>query len=128
MQAYIGQVTLERMRREPLRAHPEPAPVLLPNLQPGQVINSSSTSWPPVSGFIGSAVSVPLINVCTLLAMGGYLFYLNPLLAGLSFVIYPLQYHRRAQVAEKRQRGQPPPREHQPAISAGIGEVVTGVH
>jgi hypothetical protein len=90
LQAYIGQRPSSACAPA-LRPHPEPAPVLLPDHPAragGQLPDQRAGT---ISGFIGSAVSVPLINVCTLLAMGGYLFYLNPLLAGLSFVLYPLQ-------------------------------------
>jgi ABC-type multidrug transport system fused ATPase/permease subunit len=128
MQAYIGQVTLERMRRS-LFAHILSLPLsFFRTIQPGQVINSLINELASVSGFIGSAVSVPLINVCTLLAMGGYLFYLNPLLAGLSFVIYPLQI---IVVPRLQKRGNEANRHRvniSRAISGSIGEVVTGVH
>ncbi len=128
LQAYIGQVTLERMRKS-LYAHILSLPLsFFRTIQPGQVINSLINELASVSGFIGSAVSVPLINVCTLLAMGGYLFYLNPLLAGLSFVIYPLQI---IVVPRLQKRGNEANRHRvniSRAISGSIGEVVTGVH
>lgn len=128
LQAYVGQTTLERMRRS-LYAHILSLPLsFFRTIQPGQVINSLINELASVSGFIGSAVSVPLINVCTLLAMGGYLFYLNPLLACLSFVIYPLQIvivpklQKRANEANRYRVNV------SRAISGSIGEVVTGVH
>lgn len=128
MQAYIGQRTLERMRTS-LYEHILSLPMsFFRTIQPGQVINGLVNELASVSGFIGSAVSVPLINVCTLLAMGGYLFYLNPLLAGLSFVIYPLQI---AIVPRLQKRGNEANRYRvnvSRAISGSIGEVITGVH
>ncbi len=128
MQAYIGQRTLERMRTS-LYEHILSLPMsFFRTIQPGQVINGLVNELASVSGFIGSAVSVPLINVCTLLAMGGYLFYLNPLLAGLSFVIYPLQI---AIVPRLQKRGNEANRFRvnvSRAISGSIGEVITGVH
>ena len=128
LQAFIGQTTLERMRRS-LFAHILSLPMsFFRTIQPGQVINSLINELASVSGFIGSAVSVPLINVCTLLAMGGYLFYLNPLLACLSFVIYPLQI---VIVPKLQKRGNEANRHRvnvSRAISGSIGEVITGVH
>lgn len=128
LQAFIGQTTLERMRRS-LFAHILSLPMsFFRTIQPGQVINSLINELASVSGFIGSAVSVPLINVCTLLAMGGYLFYLNPLLACLSFVIYPLQI---IIVPKLQKRGNEANRHRvnvSRAISGSIGEVITGVH
>ena len=128
LQAYVGQTTLERMRRS-LYAHILSLPLsFFRTIQPGQVINSLINELASVSGFIGSAVSVPLINVCTLLAMGGYLFYLNPLLACLSFVIYPLQI---VIVPKLQRRGNEANRHRvnvSRAISGSIGEVITGVH
>lgn len=128
LQAFVGQTTLERMRRS-LYAHILSLPLsFFRTIQPGQVINSLINELASVSGFIGSAVSVPLINVCTLLAMGGYLFYLNPLLACLSFVIYPLQI---VIVPKLQKRGNEANRYRvniSRTISGSIGEVVTGVH
>jgi ABC-type bacteriocin/lantibiotic exporter with double-glycine peptidase domain len=128
LQAYIGQRTLKRMRTS-LYEHILSLPLsFFRTIQPGQVINSLINELASISGFIGSAVSVPLINVCTLLAMGGYLFYLNPLLAGLSFVIYPLQIvvvprlQKRANEANRHRVNV------SRAISGSIGEVITGVH
>lgn len=128
LQAYIGQRTLKRMRTA-LYGHILSLPLsFFRTIQPGQVINSLINELASVSGFIGSAVSVPLINVCTLLAMGGYLFYLNPLLAGLSFIIYPLQIvivprlQKRANEANRHRVNV------SRIISGSIGEVVTGIH
>jgi len=128
LQAYIGQLTLKRMRTS-LYAHILSLPLsFFRAIQPGQVVNALINELASISGFIGSAVSVPLINVCTLLAMGGYLFYLNPLLAGLSFVLYPLQIFI---VPKLQQRGNAANRYRvnvSRTISGNIGEVITGVH
>lgn len=128
LQAYIGQLTLKRMRTD-LYAHILSLPLsFFRTIQPGQVVNSLINELASVSGFIGSAVSVPLINVCTLLAMGGYLFYLNPLLAGLSVILYPLQIF----VVPRLQRRGNEANRHRVqisrVISGNIGEVVSGVH
>ena len=128
LQAYIGQRTLKRMRTD-LYAHILSLPIsFFRTIQPGQVVNALINELATISGFVGSAVSVPLINVFTLLAMGGYLFYLNPLLAGLSFVLYPLQIFI---IPKLQQRGNEANRYRvnvSRAISGNIGEVITGVH
>lgn len=128
LQAYIGQKTLKRMRTD-LFAHILRLPLsFFRTIQPGQVVNALINELATISGFIGSAVSVPLINVFTLLAMGGYLFYLNPLLAALSFILYPLQLfivpklQKRANVANRHRVNT------SRMISGNIGEVITGVH
>jgi len=128
LQAFIGQETLKRMRAE-LYSHILRLPLsFFRSIQPGQVVNALINELTTISGFVGSAVSVPLINVCTLLAMGGYLFYLNPLLAGLSFILYPVQV---VLVPRLQKRGNEANRYRvkiSRAISGNIGEVVTGVH
>jgi ABC-type multidrug transport system fused ATPase/permease subunit len=128
LQAYIGQQTLKRMRTD-LYAHILRLPLLFfRTIQPGQVVNAQINELATISGFVGSAVSVPLINVFTLLAMGGYLFYLNPLLASLSFVLYPLQVFV---VPKLQKRGNEANRYRvniSRAISGNIGEVISGVH
>lgn len=128
LQSYVGQKTLQRMREE-LYAHILSLPLaFFRTIQPGQVINALVNELATVAGFIGSAVSVPLINVATLLAMGGYLFYLHPLLAGLCFVLYPLQIV----VVPKLQKRMNEANRHRVKVSrdlsGNIGEVLAGIH
>lgn len=59
------------------------------NTQPGTVVNSLINELTVPGNFVGMAVAVPLTNVVTLLAFFGYLFVLNPILAIISFSIYP---------------------------------------
>jgi hypothetical protein len=49
------------------------------------IVSSLVTEVANVSDYVGQAIAVPVTNVLTLLAFAGYLFYLNPLLAGLSW-------------------------------------------
>ncbi|ACN17176.1 ATPase family protein [Desulforapulum autotrophicum HRM2] len=58
--------------------------------QPGTVVNSLVNELTLPGNYIGMAVAIPLTNILTLVAFAIYLFRLNPLLAGISFVIYPL--------------------------------------
>ena len=128
LQAYIGQRTLKRMREE-LYAHILSLPLtFFRPLQPGQVITALVPELATVAGFIGSAVSVPLINIATLLALGGYLFYLHPLLAGLCVVLYPLQIV----VVPRLQKRMNEANRHRVKVSrelsGNIGEVLAGIH
>ncbi len=128
LQAYIGQQTLKRMRIE-VYAHILNLPLsFFRTIQPGQVVNSLINELASISGFVGSAISVPLINVCTLLAMGGYLFYLNPLLAALSFVLYPLQIFLVPKLQQRSNEANRYRVKISRSISGNIGEVITGVH
>ncbi len=80
------------------------------------------------AGFVGMAVAVPLVNLLTLLAFAGYLFWLNPLLAAVSFSIYPavlflvpmlqkrVNHYNRKRVDANR------------SFSGRIGESVDGIH
>jgi len=128
LQSYIGQKTLKRMREE-LYAHILSLPLtFFRTIQPGQVINALVNELASVAGFIGSAVSVPLINAATLLAMGGYLFYLNPLLATLCVALYPLQIV----VVPRLQKRMNQANRHRVKVSrelsGNIGEVLAGIH
>ncbi|MBI9088347.1 MAG: ATP-binding cassette domain-containing protein [Desulfobacterium sp.] len=58
--------------------------------QPGTVVNSLVNELALPGNFIGMAVATPLINILTLVAFAVYLFWLNPLLAGISLTIYPM--------------------------------------
>jgi ABC-type multidrug transport system fused ATPase/permease subunit len=74
------------------------------------------------------SVAVPVTNILTLLAFAGYLFWLNPLLAGVSLSIYPLvmiilpHLQKRANQQNKRRvdAGR--------LLSGKIAESVTGIH
>jgi ABC-type multidrug transport system fused ATPase/permease subunit len=128
LQSFIGQETLQRMRVQ-LYAHILSLPIsFFRTIQPGQVVNGLINELTTVSTFIGSAVSVPLINLCTLLAMGGYLFYLNPLLAVLSFVLYPLQVAIIPRLQKRNNIANRYRIKISREISGNIGEVLTGIH
>lgn len=60
------------------------------NTQPGVVVNSLVNELTLPGNFVGMAVAIPLTNILTLVAFAVYLFHLNPLLAAISFIIYPL--------------------------------------
>ena len=86
----IAQTTTARMRKE-LYRHILTLPLsFFRDTQPGTVVNALSTELTLPGNFAGIAVASPVTNVLTLLAFAGYLFWLNPLLAGVSLSIYPL--------------------------------------
>ena len=90
LQVMISQRTLSRMRKG-LFAHIISLPLsYFRNTQPGLVVSSLISELTIPANFVGMAVAVPVINLLTLVAFAVYLFFLNPLLAGLSLSIYPI--------------------------------------
>jgi ABC-type multidrug transport system fused ATPase/permease subunit len=128
LQTIIGQKTLARMRREML-GHILRLPYgFFRNTQSGAVVTTLVTELATAGDFIGVALAVPATNVLTLLAFGIYLFWLNPLLAAVSFSIYPVvvlliprlqkrvNHFNRQRVSATRE------------VSGKIGEMMTGLH
>lgn len=90
LQVTISQRTLARMRQD-LYGHIISLPLgFFRSTQPGLVVSSLVSELALPANFVGMAVAVPVINLLTLLAFAGYLFWLHPLLAILSLAIYPL--------------------------------------
>jgi len=128
LQTYIGQESLADMRKK-LYAHILTLPIgFFRKSSPGMIVSSLVTEVANAGDFVGQAIAVPITNILTLLAFAGYLFYLNPLLAGLSMVLYPLalifvpMMQRRTNEAnrERVDTGR--------KMSTMIGETVTGIH
>jgi ABC-type multidrug transport system fused ATPase/permease subunit len=90
IQTVITQRTTAAMRKA-LYHHILTLPLsFFRNTQPGSVVNSLVAELPMPGNFAGMAISAPVTNVLTLFAFAGYLFTLNPLLAGVSLSIYPI--------------------------------------
>ncbi len=90
LQTLITQRSTARMRKA-LYHHILTLPLsFFRNTQPGSVVNSLVSELAMPGNFVGMAVVSPVTNVLTLLAFAGYLFWLNPLLAGVSLSIYPI--------------------------------------
>ena len=88
LQTVIGQNSLADMRKQ-LYSHILKLPQgFFRKTQSGLIVSSMTTELATAGGFVGMAVAVPLTNLLTLLAFAGYLFWLNPLLAAVSFSIY----------------------------------------
>ena len=96
--------------------------------QPGMVVQSFSTELATAGDFVGMAVGTPITSLLTLLAFGGYLFWLNPLLAIASFAIYPFvlivlpMIQKRANTENKKRV------DTSRDLSSKIAEAVTGIH
>ncbi|MGD2096352.1 MAG: ABC transporter ATP-binding protein/permease [Desulfobacterales bacterium] len=90
IQTLIAQRATANMRKE-LYHHILTLPLsFFRNTQPGSVVNSLVSELAMPGNFVGMAISAPVTNVLTLLAFAVYLFFLNPLLAGVSLSIYPI--------------------------------------
>ncbi|MFC1857681.1 ABC transporter ATP-binding protein/permease [Thermodesulfobacteriota bacterium] len=96
--------------------------------QAGMVVSALVTEIASAGDFVGMAIAVPITSLLTLLAFGGYLFWLNPILAVISLSIYPVALllipflQKRANRANKRRV------DSTRDISNLIGESITGVH
>jgi ABC-type multidrug transport system fused ATPase/permease subunit len=128
LQTLIGQRTLARMRNA-LFSHLIRLPYgFFRRIQSGAVVTSVTTELASAGDFIGASVAVPFINILTLIGFAGYLFWLNPLLAAVSFSVYPVvmgiipilqkrvNHYNRQRIAAARE------------VSGKIGEVVDGLH
>ncbi|MGW8187818.1 MAG: ABC transporter ATP-binding protein, partial [Desulfobacterales bacterium] len=128
LQTVIGQNTLAGMRQQ-LYSHILKLPQgFFRKTQSGLIVSSMTTELATAGEFVGMAVAVPLANSLTLLAFAGYLFWLNPLLAAVSFSIYPavlflvpklqkrVNHYNRKRVDANR------------SYSGRIGESVDGIH
>ncbi len=128
IQVVISQRTLARMR-EGLFAHIISLPLsFFRNTQPGMVVSSIVSELALPSNFVGMALAVPVINLLTLMAFAGYLFWLNPWLAALSLSIYPAVIflvpllQRRVNVANKKRV------DLTRRLSDKVAESISGIH
>lgn len=128
IQTNISQRTMADMRNN-LYSHIIRLPLeFFRKTQPGLVVNSLVAELNVPSQFVGMAIAVPFINILTLLAFAGYLFYLNPLLAVISFSIYPVIIflvpilQKRANEANKKRV------DLSRQLSGRIAESISGIH
>ena len=128
LQTIIGQRALTAMRRD-LYRHMLSLPLgFFRKTQPGMVVQAFASELATAGDFIGLAVAVPLTSVLSLIAFTLYLLWLNPLLAAVSFAIYPLALfvlpwlQRRAN-AENKNRV-----DVSRDFSGKIAEAVSGIH
>ncbi|UCG09419.1 MAG: ABC transporter ATP-binding protein, partial [Desulfobacterales bacterium] len=96
--------------------------------QPGMVVQSFVSELATAGDFVGMAVAIPLISALSLIAFTAYLLWLNPLLALVSFSIYPFSLfvlpmlQRRANIENKKRV------DASRDFSGKIAEAVSGIH
>ncbi|MCG8529538.1 MAG: ABC transporter ATP-binding protein/permease [Desulfovibrionales bacterium] len=91
IQSRVGEATLLRLRTD-VYNHVLTLPMpFFRRTSPGLVVSTLMAELLGMATFAGMAISGPLVNILTFLAFAGYMFYLDPLLAGLSIIIYPAE-------------------------------------
>ncbi len=128
LQARIGQESLADMRKK-LYAHILTLPIgFFRKASPGMIVSSLVTEVANAGDYVGQAIAVPVTNVLTLLAFAAYLFYLNPLLAGLSMVLYPLALIFVPMMQKRSNQANRERVDTGRKMSTMIGETVSGIH
>ncbi len=98
------------------------------NTQPGTVVNSLINELTIPGNFAGMALAVPLTNIVTLMAFFGYLMVLNPMLAIISFSIYPVMLYVIPIVQKKVNQANKKRVNTSRKLSSKIVESVSGIH
>jgi putative ABC transport system ATP-binding protein len=128
LQGYIGQKVLLTMRAE-IYDHILSLPLpFFRRTPPGMVIASLTSELSSIGEFMGGAIAVPIINVLTLLSFAGYMAYLNPLLAFLSFSIYPVEIFIIPLLQKRFNRLNRDRIDVTRSMSNVIGEAISGMH
>lgn len=128
LQTYIGQQALARIRTE-LYAHIITLPLeFFRKSSSGMIVTALVTEVATAGEFVGQAVAVPLTNLLTLITFAAYMFYLNPLMAALSFVIYPIVVYIVPKLQERSNRANKQRVDTTRKISSKIGEAISGIH
>lgn len=128
LQTYIGQEALAKMRKE-LYAHILTLPLgYFRKANPGMVVSSLVTELAPAGEYVGQSVAVPVTNLLTLIAFAGYMFFLNPIMAGISIALYPFviylvpKLQKRSNIANKKRV------DTTRYLSSHINETISGIH
>lgn len=128
LQSYIGQKILRELR-EKLYDHILSLPIsFFRRTPPGMVIASLTSELSAIGDFLGGSIAIPLINVLTLVTFAGYLIYLNPLLAILSFAIYPIEIIIIPFLQRRFNRLNTERIDATRTMSNVIGEAISGIH
>ena len=128
LQTIIGQTALSDMRKA-LYRHVLTLPLgFFRKTQPGMVVQSFAAELATAGDFVGMAVAVPITSILSLLAFTAYLLWLNPLLALVSFAIYPFAVfilpvlQRRSNLQNKKRV------DASRDFSGRIAEAISGIH
>lgn len=128
LQAYIGQKILLEMRDQ-LYQHILGLPLqFFRRTQPGTVMSSLIGELGAVSGFLGSALAVPLTSVLTLLSFAGYMIFLNPKLALISLAVYPVEIIIIPLLQKRFNRLNANRVDENRSMSNVVSEAISGIH
>lgn len=128
LQTYIGQEALSRIRKE-LYAHILTLPLnFFRKASSGMIVSALVTEVATAGEFVGQAVAIPLTNVLTLVAFATYMVYLNPLMALLSFVTYPIVIFVVPKLQARSNRANKQRVDTTRKISSKVGETISGIH
>jgi ABC-type multidrug transport system fused ATPase/permease subunit len=128
LQSVIAQRTTARMRKD-LYRHILTLPLgFYRDTQPGLTVAALTTELATAGDFIGMAVAVPATNLLMAAAFAGYLVWLNPLLALISFSIYPVVLLLVPILQKKVNRYNKKRVDAGRRVAGRIGESVAGVH
>ena len=128
LQSLIGQRAAAEMRKQ-LYHHLLTLPLnFFRRTQPGMVVASLITELATAGDFIGMAVAIPFTSFLTLVAITGYLLWLNPLLALISFSVYPLGIFLIPWLQKKANRENKKRVDNTRDLSNKIAESVAGIH
>lgn len=128
LQTMITQRVTAKMRKD-LYDHILSLPLsFFRTTQPGTVVNAIVNELTLPGNFIGMAVAVPGSNIFTLIGFAGYLFWLNPVLAGVSLSIYPLVLFILPLLQKRVNRINKKRVDISRNLSSQIAESISGIH
>ena len=128
LQTIIGQRAAAGMRKE-LYRHTLNLPLrFFRKTQPGMVVQSFATELATAGDFVGMAVAIPVTSVLTLIAFAVYLLWLNPLLAVVSFAVYPLDVFLITWLQKRSNLENIKRVDASRSLSIKIVEAVSGIH
>ncbi len=128
LQTKLGEQALADLRKD-LYHHIISLPVSYFRRTPaGMVVSSLVTEISSVGDFVGMAVAVPLTNILTLVAFAGYMFWLNPLLAAISMVIYPFALLILPRLQRQTNKTNKIRVDQTREYASRVGEAISGIH
>lgn len=128
LQTYIGQEALAGMRKE-LYSHILTLPLgYFRKANPGMVVSSLVTELAPAGEYVGQSVAVPVTNLLTLIAFAGYMFFLNPIMAGISIALYPFVIYLVPKLQKRSNKANKKRVDTTRYLSSHINETISGIH
>ena len=127
-QTIIGQQAVAEMRKE-LYRHLLNLPFsFFKRTPPGIVVQALTTELATAGDFVGMAVAIPVTSVLTLIAFAVYLLWLNPILAAVSFAVYPLAVFLIPWLQKRANQENKKRVDVSRNLSSKIVEAVSGIH